>query len=176
MRIPLLVGNIVEVVGVLFGLYLISFAFDVPSILLRFLVYLVAWGCLLFFPHGLTHYIIGRLVGISFQYYYLGRSSVYKLKLPFVRTLASRAVVLTLKVDQRSLRSASPGSRAVMFCSGAVASMVLPFFAAVTSLGSLPMNLTAILLLLSAANLVFDLYYSPKASDIARAKSATCAR
>jgi len=176
MRIPLLVGNIVEVAGVLFALYLISFALGVPNSPLKFLVYLVAWVCLLFFPHGLAHYIVGRLVGIGFQYYYLSRSSVYKLKLPFARAIASRSVVLTLKVDQHSLQTASVGSRAVMFSSGAVASMILPFFAAAASLGHLPMNLSAILLLLSAANLAFDLYYSPKAGDISRAKSAPRAK
>lgn len=175
-RIPLLVGNIVEVAGVLFGLYLISFALGVPNIPLKFLIYLVAWFCLLFFPHSLTHYIVGTLVGIKFQYYCLGRSSVYKLKLPFARAIASRSVILTLKVDQRSLRSASRGGRAVMFSSGAVVSMILPFFAAVASLGRLQMNLSAFLLSLSIANLAFDLYYSPKAGDISRAKSATRTR
>lgn len=175
MRIPLLVGNIVEVGGILFALYLISFASGVPDIL-KLLVYLVAWFCLLFFPHGLAHYIVGRLVGIRFQYYYLGRSSVYKLKLPFAHAIASRSVVLTLKVDQRSLRSVGPGSRAVMFSSGAVASMILPFFAAAASLGRLPMNLSLILVLLSIANFAFDLYYSPKAGDFSRAKSAAQAK
>ncbi len=130
----------------------------------------------MFFPHGMAHYVVGRLVGIRFQYYYMSRSSVYKLKLPLARAIASRSLVLTLKVDPDSLQSASPGGRAVMFSSGAVASMILPFYAALMSVRHLPMNLSAILLLLSAANLVFDLYYSPKAGDISRARSATEAK
>ncbi len=175
-RIPIPVGNMIEIVGIIFALYLIFSAPRIADILLQFLVYVVAWGCLLFFPHGIAHYVVGRFVGIRFQYYYLSRSSVYKLKLPLARAIASRSLVLTLKVDQGSLRSASPGGRAVMFSSGAVASMILPFYATLTSVGHLPMNLSAILLLLSAANLVFDLYYSPKAGDISRARSATEAK
>jgi hypothetical protein len=61
----------------------------------------------------------------------------------------------------------------MMFASGAVASMILPFVPAILSFGRLPLSLSVLLLLISVGNLVFDLFYSPKAGDISRAKSAS---
>ena len=58
-----------------------------------------------------------------------------------------------------------------MFKAGAVASMLLPFLAACASFGHLTSVLSVVLVLIVAANLSFDLYYSPKAGDFARAKS-----
>lgn len=165
-----MLGNTVEIVGTFFALYLIFIAPDLSNTPLRFLLYLVAWGCLEFFPHGLAHFIVGRMVGVRFSYYFLGKSAATKLKLPFVSWIAKRLPVLTLKVHRVSLRSVSRGGRAVMFASGAAASMILPFIAAVASLGRLPILFSAILLLVSAANLAFDLYFSPKVGDLSRAK------
>lgn len=171
-RISLLLGNLIEIAGVLFGISLIALAPAVPTIPLAFLLYLMAWSCLLFFPHGLAHFIVGVLVGVRFRDYSFGRSSISKLRMGFLSVFASKLVVLTLRVDQASLRSVSPLRRSMMFSSGAVASMILPFFAATASIGHLPSALSTLLLLISVANFAFDLYYSPKAGDISRAKSA----
>jgi hypothetical protein len=168
MKIPLAIGNLAEIIGTIFALYLIYAAADISQITLRFLFYLISWGSLVFFPHCLVHFIVGRLVGIRFTNYSFGRSAIGRLRIPLVSVLASKAPVLTLKVHHESLKSASRGARAVMFASGAVTSMVLPFFAAVASLGHLPLSLTVLLMVFTAANLAFDIYYSPRAGDISR--------
>ncbi len=172
-RIPVMLGNVVELAGIFLAIYLIVLAPEVPAIPVKFLLYLVAWFCLLFFPHGLAHYVVGRLVGVRFRYYSLGKSSVSKLRMRFLGAIADKSVVLTLNVDRGSLQSVSFRGRIAMFSSGAVASMILPFSAALASLRDLPKVLSVFLLLLSAANLAFDLYFSPKAGDISRAISAT---
>ena len=172
-RIPVSVGNLVEIAGILFALYLIVMAPEVTFVPLKLILYLVAWVCLLFFPHSLTHYVVGRLVGIRFRYYSLGKSSVYRLGIPFLSMIASRSPVLTLRVDRRSLQSVGRGGRIAMFSSGAVASMVFPFFVALASFRDLPTVFSVFLLLLSAANLMFDFYFSPKAGDVSRAISAS---
>lgn len=167
-KIPLAIGNLIEILGTSFAFYLIYAASDIGAVAVRFLFYLISWGCLVFFPHCLTHFIVGRLVGIRFTDYSLGKSGIAKLRMPFVNAIASKAPVLTLRIDRTSLRTVSRGGRAVMFASGAVASMILPFFAAVASFPHLPMNLTVFLIVLSVANLIFDFYYSPRAGDISR--------
>ncbi len=171
MKIPVLLGNTIEVLGTIFALYLILTAPDVPDTFLRFILYLISWGCLVFFPHDLAHFIVGRLVGVRFSYYFLGKSSVTKLKMPLLGAIAARVPVPTLKIERCSLRSVSRGGRTAMFASGAVASMILPFFAATASIGHISMPLSAALLLISLANVGFDIYYSPKVGDISRAKS-----
>ena len=170
-KIPLGIGNLIEVLGTGFALYLIYAASEISDVTFRFLLYLVSWGCLVFFPHCLAHFIVGRLVGIRFTNYAIGKSGIAKIRMPFISAIASKAPLLTVKVDRTSLNAASRGGRAVMFASGAATSMVLPFFAAVASFGHLPMPLTAFLIVLAAANLAFDLYYSPKAGDISRIRT-----
>ena len=171
-KIPIAVGNLVEIAGILFALYLIVIIPEAALVPLKLILYLVAWACLLFFPHSLTHYAVGRLVGVKFRYYSIGKPSVYRLRIPFLSTVASKLPVLTLKVDRGSLQVVSRAGRIAMFSSGAVASMVFPFFVAFASFRELPLVFTVFLLLLSAANLLFDSYYSPKAGDISRAISA----
>jgi hypothetical protein len=170
LKLPTVVGNTVEVLGILFAFCLLLTAAYVLSTSLRFLLYLIAMGAFVFFPHGLAHYITGRLVGVRFKYYFLAKSAVSKLTLPLFSTLANQLPVLALKIDQASLRSISNGRRAVMFASGAVASMLLPFIVPVASIGHIPIFVSAVLFLVGAANAAFDLYYSPKAGDISRAK------
>ena len=167
-----MVGNLVEVAGILFAVYLILIAPEVTALLLKLTMYLVAWVCFLFFPHSLTHYLVGMLVGVRFRYYSFGKSSVYKLGIPFLSKIASRSTVLTLRVDGSSLNSVSRGGRIAMFSSGAIASMTIPFLVALASLRDLPMVLSVFLLLLSATNFAFDLYFSPKVGDISKALSA----
>ena len=171
-RIPTMVGNLVEVAGILFAVYLILIVPEVTSLLLKLTMYLVAWVCFLFFPHSLTHYLVGMLVGVRFRYYSFGKSSVYKLGIPFLSMIASKSPVFTLRVDRGSLQLVSRGGRIAMFSSAAVASMVFPFFVAFASFRDLPMVFSVFLILLSAANLLFDSYFSPKAGDISRAISS----
>lgn len=170
-KIPLAIGNLFEVVGTALALYLINTAPDIIDIPLRFVFYLISWGCLVFFPHCLAHFMVGRLVGIRFTNYTLGRSAIARLRMPLLSALAAKCPLLTLKVDRTSLKSASRGGRAVMFTSGAAASMILPFFAAAASFGHLPLSLAMFLIVLSAGNLALDLYYSPKAEDISRIRT-----
>ena len=170
-KIPLAIGNLIEILGTSFAFYLIYAASDIGAVAVRFLFYLLSWMCLVFFPHCLTHFIVGRLVGIRFTHYSLGKSGVARLRMPFVSAIASKAPLLTLRVDRTSLSSASRGGRAVMFASGATASMIMPFYAAVASLQHLPIPLIIFLIVLSVANLIFDFYYSPRAGDISRIRS-----
>jgi hypothetical protein len=157
-----------EILGAAVGVYLVVVAPDVNDVLLRFLVYLISWGCLVFFPHCLAHFVTGRLVGIRFNYYFLARSPVVKLKLPLISTVASKLPILGLKIDQSSLTPVGRGARAVLFASGATASMIFPFFPVAASIGRLPLILGSVLFVLSAANFLFDLYYSPKLGDLSR--------
>jgi hypothetical protein len=167
-KIPLVLGNGVEILGIAVAIYLVLKAPQVGDIFLRFFLYLISWGCLEFFPHCLAHFVVGRLVGAGFAHYFFGKSSITRLRSRVLNAVASAVPVLTLKIDQNSLRSVTHGGRAALYASGAAASMILPFFVAVASLGRLPIGLSVVLLLLSAGNVAFDLYYSPKVGDISR--------
>jgi hypothetical protein len=172
MRLSTAIGNLVEVTGLFIGVYVLVIARGFTVIPVKFVLYIVAWCCLLFFPHCLAHYVVGRLVGVRFRYYSLRKSSARRLKSSVLSTVASKFMVFTLHVEGTSLRSISRERRFAMFCSGAVASMVLPFVAAVASFGDLPTMLSVLLLLLAIGNVIFDLYFSPKVGDISKAISS----
>ena len=167
-RIPLVLGNGIDVLGIVVGIYLLVAGFDINTVPLRFLVYLLSWMCLVFFPHCLAHFAVGRLVGVRFTHYLLGKSSITELRLPVISALSSAIPLLTLKIDHGALKSVGPGARAVMFASGAVVSMILPFLVVVVSIGRLPVIWSVGLLLISVVNICFDLYYSPRAGDFSR--------
>lgn len=148
-KIPLVLGSGIEIVDIVVAIYLIVAAPDINNVLVRFLAYLLCWACLVFFPHCLAHFAIGRLLGVRFTSYTLSKSPVAKLRLPVISAAASVIPVLGLKIDQSSLASVSRGTRAVMFASGAAGSMIFPFFVVVASIGRLPTILSGGLLLLS---------------------------
>jgi len=174
-RISVMVGNTMGIVGTIFALYLSFIAQSFQSDLPRLFLYLLSFASFVFFPHCLAHFLVGRIVGVRFRYYFLGKSGVTKLHLPLISRVATALPILTLKVDKSSLSSVSRGRRAAMFASGAVASMWLPVIPTIISLGQLPVTQSVLLIMLAGLNVAFDLYYSPKAGDMSRARSSLLA-
>jgi hypothetical protein len=168
-RLSLAQGASLCIFGVLVGIALIVV---VPSIRLfpvDALLVLIAWFCLWFFSHDLAHHIVGRVVGVRFRYYFLGRSAITKLSLPIVSNLLRVVPVLGLKVERSSLKSVSANRARAMYASGALFSMFLPWV--VIPAGFAVGLLVGILLaLLTVANDVFTLYFSPRVGDLHHAR------
>ncbi len=110
-------------------------------------------------------------MGVRFKHYSLGRSAIANLRIPIVSHVASRVPVLSLKIKPTSLGSVSYVARSAMFASGALCSMLLPFIVVLISFNQLPSLLSNLLLVTCLGNLIFDVYYSPKAGDISRIKT-----
>src|SRR2546425_9633897 len=157
------------VFGLLVGLALLIAAPRIRLFPLNALFVLVAWFCLWFFSHDLAHHIVGRIVGVGFRYYFLGRSTITKLNLPIVSNLLKVVPVLGLKIDKSSLKSISPNGLRVMYASGAVSSMLLPWIVVPPGYAiGLPFGI--LITLLTVTNDVFTLYFSPKVGDIHHAR------
>ncbi len=139
-----------------------------PSV--RILLLLFTWFTLWFFSHDLTHHIVGRIMGIKFQYYFLGRSGITKLKLPLIFRLMEHVPVLVLKIDKSSLGNVSVAARRWMHTSGAITSMVLPLLVLPTSYSLGPTWVGVLFTILAVGNDLFTLYFSPKSGDLFRAK------
>src|SRR5207249_5826617 len=115
-------------VGLLVGLTLLVVTPRVKLFPVNALLVLAAWFCFWFFSHDLAHHIIGRIFGVGFRYYFLGRSTITRLSLPIASNLLRMVPVLGLKIDKSSLKSASPNKARAMYASGAISSMFLPWF------------------------------------------------
>jgi hypothetical protein len=147
------------------GLALLIVAPRIRLFPLDALFILVAWFCFWFFSHDLAHHVVGRIVGVSFRYYLLGRSAITKMSLPIASNLLRAVPVLGLKVDKSSLNSISPNSARAMYASGAVFSMFLPWVVIPTAY-SIALPIGILLTLLPVANDVFTIYFSPQVGDI----------
>jgi hypothetical protein len=154
---------------VLVGLSLLVAALRIKLFPVDALFLLVAWFCFWFFSHDLAHHIVGRIVGVGFRYYFLGRSTATKLSLPIVSNLLRMFPVLGLKIDKSSLNSISPNKVRAMYASGAVSSMFLPWLVIPAGF-SVGLSVGILLTFVTIANLVFTLYFSPRVGDLHHAR------
>jgi len=171
-RVTMPQGATICVIGLALGV--LAWQMSVVStqypLFLRILLFLFAWFSFWFFIHDLAHHAVGKMFGIRFQYYFLGRSAIRKLNLPLVSSLMRRVPVFVLKVDRSSLSGASPRKRRWMYASGAVASMGLPWIIVPSSFSLGPYWVGVFFVMLVLGNTLFTLYFSPKTGDLYRAK------
>ena len=170
--LPIWLGNTIEAMGILVG---IGFLFSINLMahpVLRFITTLASMVCFWYFPHCLSHFIIGRALGIRFTHYRITKSSLAKLKSPFFLSLLLSFPTLGLVIDKNSLSRTVPLRRAMMHSSGVIASMLLPAIPLIYSLSKMPSWVNLLLFFLFTFNLFFSLYASSKAGDLRRARRA----
>jgi len=168
-RLSLAQGSSLCAVGLLTGLTLLVLAPRVRLFPVDLVFIFAGWFCFWFFSHDLAHHIVGRIVGVAFRYYFLGRSSITKQNLPIVSNLLRVVPVLGLKIDKSSLKSVSPNKVRAMYASGAISSMFLPWVVIPTGFSvGLPVGI--LLTVLTVANVVFTLYFSPRVGDLHHAR------
>lgn len=170
--IPTWTGNVIEIAGLTIAfaaLYLTSLT---SILILKFMALLFSWICFWYFSHCLAHFVTGKLLGIRFLHYYIGRSSLVKLKLPIITPLLDLIPVLGIKIDKLSLINASRYAKSITYASGAIASMTSPLIPAVYALIYTELSIALIIMVLTLGNILFTAYLSPKVGDLHRAKKA----
>jgi hypothetical protein len=164
LRVPLAVGVIGLLLGTLAGLLAIGVAFfgwggalcgfDAPcqpTVGLS-LVFLAGFILVLVCTHSLTHWLVGRMVGIRFTHVFLGGP-------PPPRP--------GLKIDYSTYLRTPAWARAVMHASGAMVTKLIPFAFLVPAV-RLYFGwtwLTWVLLVIGIAQIVTDITLSTKVSD-----------
>lgn len=167
-KIPIWLGNIVEITGIVLGfLSLLLIEFIQDNIQKLFLL-LLSWFCFWFFSHCLTHFVVGKIFGVKFLYYFVGPSSLVKLGLPVISSFAKRFPVLGIKIDNNSLRKISYKKQALVFASGAFASMIFPIIPLIYSF-YLETWIASFISFITVFNIIFTLFFSTKVGDLYRA-------
>jgi len=169
-RLSLAQGSSLCVFGVLVGLALLVVALRIKLFPINALFVLAAWLCLWFFSHDLAHDIVGRIFGITFRYYFIGRSPIIRLDIPIVSNAMRLVPVLGLKVDKRGLNAISPNRVRAMYASGAVSSMFLPWLA-IPSGYAVSLSVGILITVLTIANDIFTLYFSTRVGDLHKART-----
>ena len=150
LHVPALLGVLVLASGAIAGVVLLAIAgaLDHP---LRDIIVLAGAGALDATTHGLSHFIVGSLVGIRFTDWFV---DLPKKPQP------------GLKVDYASYLRTSAASRAWMHASGAIATKLTPFAIIPYALAISTEGWTiALLLALGVIQIVTDVLFSVKASD-----------
>jgi len=157
------VGHAITLSGTILGLVLLYFATYVMP-LVRMIFTLVAFFALWFFPHTLCHFIVGKLLGINFSYYFTGRTGLRRL----IKSIGKIPVpVLGIKVDRHSFDKVARWRKRMMFLSGVFASMFLPVLCLVVP-QSYPYNV--VISLIVFCNIMFTLPTSYFVGDIWKAR------
>ncbi len=145
----------------LLGLLIPIYAQGLNDSLLLLFANGVAWFLLWFFTHDLLHLVIGRLVGVRFSHFYIGLSNLVRaLRIsPRYRMLF---IALGIKID-RDGSNASRRGYTMMYISGPLASMLIPFYVPSFILLNHGIdNIGLFFLAVSIINLVLDAVMSSK--------------
>ncbi len=150
-RFPVWFGNGVLAGGVLAGVAAVLVALRVSSSLLKGLALVAAGGIWAVSVHCLTHWLVGRLVGMRFTDYFLAGA-------PPPRP--------GLKTDYGTYLQVPAERRAWMHASGALATKVAPFVPLFFwSASGAPVWSAIVLLAIGAVQIVTDLVFSVRSSD-----------
>jgi hypothetical protein len=152
MRVPATLGLAALALGLVFGVFALVLSVRWALRGLIPAAFLIGFGAVLICSHSLTHWLVGRLVGIRFTHLFLGGPPPPR---PGVKT------------DYATYLRVSPMKRAVMHASGAVVSKIVPFALLGVSLqlyDDWPW-LTWILLIVGVVQIFTDALLSTKSSD-----------
>ena len=150
-RFPVWFGNLVLLVGALAGAVAVGIALGTADGTVSGLALVfagLAWSVAF---HSTAHWLVGRLVGIRFVAYFFGG--------PFPPRPG-------VKTDYATYLRTSPGARAWMHASGAVATKLAPFLAlAFWPASAAPAWAAWVLLAFGVFQIVTDALFSTKTSD-----------
>jgi hypothetical protein len=152
LRVPVWVGNALLVAGTVLGAAAVTLALgSMTSEVVAGLALIAAGGIWSVAWHDLTHWIVGRIVGIRFTCYYLAG--------PFPPRPG-------LKTDYATYLRTPPSARAWMHASGALATKLAPFAAlAFWPLTNAPWWSAVALFALGVFQIVTDVKFSVRSSD-----------
>lgn len=150
--IPIGIGTVLAVLGMLIGVAIISAAALVPE--WNGIVFLLGTGVLIGTTHGLGHLVVGFVGGIRFYAWFIGRGRPQ----PGVKT------------DYATYLRATPRARAWMHASGAVVTKAIPFLLlpVAIAVAAVPVWVSLTLLGLGILQIVTDVIWSTKSSDWAK--------
>ena len=153
--IPLWLGTSIAVIVVLVGLILVWWAYELDGIAAT-VSFLAGAGVLIGSTHGLGHLVVGRLLGMRFEYWFVGEI---------------RQPQPGVKLDYAAYLRTSAPRRAWMHASGALTTKIIPFLligAAVAA--GLPSWVPWLLAGLGVAMVLTDVLWSTEESDWKRFK------
>ncbi|MCL6511703.1 MAG: hypothetical protein K6U78_13570 [Anaerolineae bacterium] len=129
-RLSIAAGNAAQGVMLLGGIGLLAASTGDPAAWLRLAAMVGGYLLIYFSAHASAHWLVGRLLGITFTHYTIGGSTHAWAYPPGLRQVFARLPFFAVHADKASLHAASPVAQAMMFGAGMTSSVVLCTLAA----------------------------------------------
>jgi hypothetical protein len=148
--VPIWLGNVLIIGATLIGLVLVGWTYYLEGVASA-LVFLFGFGIILVTTHGLTHLVVGTLMGMRFTHWFIG-----KLAQPQPG----------VKLDYATYLRAPATSRAWMHASGAIVTKLMPFvFLGAAIAAGVPTWVVWALVVIGLVVIGVDIVWSTKKSD-----------
>ncbi len=148
--VPIWLGNVLMIGGTLIGLVLVGWAYSLEGTSSA-MAFLVGFGIILVTTHGLTHLVVGTVMGMRFTHWFMG---------------TIRQPTPGVKLDYASYLRAPASSRAWMHASGAIVTKLMPFiFLGAAFAAGVPTWVVWTLVVIGLVQIATDVAWSTKASD-----------
>jgi len=125
-RLSIVVGNSVQIAGLVVAYLALAAARSAGSVLPAVLAMIVGWVLLYFCCHAIAHWLVGRLLGIRFAYYTVGGTGNPEGWPVGLRWLFEHLPFFGVQTEKASMQKASPIARAIMWSAGVTSSAVVP--------------------------------------------------
>jgi hypothetical protein len=129
-RMSIVMGNAVQAGGILAACVELIAARTSPRSALAVACMVSAWVLLYFFAHGIAHWLVGRLLGIRFQFYTVGGTGNPEGYPPGVRWIFEHLPFFGVQTEKASMENASGRARALMWSAGVSSSAIVPTLSA----------------------------------------------
>ncbi|HJS71658.1 MAG TPA: hypothetical protein VJ858_02945 [Acidimicrobiia bacterium] len=149
--VPLWLGTTLMILATVAATALVGWAYTLNG-LTAVIVFYLGFGALLVTTHSLGHLLVGSILGIGFQYWFLGKPSF--------------PLQGGVKIDYASYLRARAESRAWMHAAGAIVTKAMPFLLIGAALAAgLPTWAVVLLPIIGVGVIVLDAVWSTKMSD-----------
>jgi hypothetical protein len=172
-RPSILVGNIVQLGGILAACLALGTSRLTRSPTIGVASMLLAWVLLYFCAHAIAHYLVGRAVGILFLFYTVGGTGNPEGWPQGIRWVFEHMPFLGVQTEKLSMEHASPGARALMWSAGVTSSASVPTLSAFLAWRwGIPWSGWLFLFALSWAAGTFASNWTSRTGDYAKARRA----
>jgi hypothetical protein len=129
-RLSIAAGNTLQMGGILVACFAVAASRSSHSATIAVALMVLAWVLLYFLSHAIAHWIVGRALGIRFQFYTVGGTGNPAGWPLGLRWIFEHLPFLGVQTEKLSMQQARPAARALMWSAGVTSSAIVPTLAA----------------------------------------------
>ena len=125
-RLSITAGNALQISGIVAACLALAAARSAHSTTGAVVAMVVGWVLLYFCCHAISHWVVGRILGIRFAFYTVGGTGNPEGWPAGLRWFFEHLPFFGVQTEKASMQKASPIARAIMWSAGVTSSAVVP--------------------------------------------------